>query len=101
MATLRLTTSAGIDAFGEKPVFVEKGIRQRAIIAAGRQDSDWEDMVPKETGVTVIGSSSDHLVLDVTDRPVPTGVGDELHFGIGYSCLLRATTSPYVRKVYI
>ena len=66
---------------------------RQAILALGRQDVDPEDLVPP-TGVTVLGASSDHLVVDLAHHD--GAVGDELAFGVGYSALLRASTSPFV-----
>ena len=45
-------------------------------------------------GITILGASSDHLVLDLAEHDA--AVGDELAFGVGYSGLLRAMTSPFV-----
>ena len=45
-------------------------------------------------GVTVLGVSSDHLVVDLGDHG--SRVGDELAFGVDYAGLLRAATSPFV-----
>lgn len=91
----------GIDAFGESPEFEDRGIRRRAIIAAGRQDVDWQDMRPRDTGVFVLGASSDHLVLDVSGAGRRVEVGDRIAFDVGYSCMLRACTSEYVSKVFV
>jgi len=48
-------------------------------------------------GMTVLGTSSDHLVLDVGDHAV--SVGDEVALGLDYSALVRAMTSPFITKV--
>lgn len=86
----------GQTAFGEHPVRERTGTLHQAIVALGRQDTDPETLVPPE-GITVLGMSSDHLVLDVGDhRPA---VGDELTFAMGYGALVRAITSPFVTKV--
>lgn len=90
---------SGIDAFGAKPHFDDRGIRRRAILAVGRQDVDWQDMRPRRRGIEVLGASSDHLVIDVTDASPQVCVGDEISFDLGYACLLRASTSHYVCKV--
>ena len=66
---------------------------RQGILALGRQDVDPEDLVPPP-GVTVLGASSDHLVVDLAQHD--GAVGDELAFGVGYSALLRAMTSPFV-----
>jgi len=88
-------------AFGETPDRTGPGtgtgtgtIRQ-AIVALGRQDVDLDGLIPP-VGITVLGMSSDHLVLNVGDHPV--SVGDELSFGVAYGALLRAMTSPFVTK---
>ncbi|MFR7892819.1 MAG: hypothetical protein ACLU38_00770 [Dysosmobacter sp.] len=67
----------GADAFGRKPVYEDRGLRLRAILALGRADvGDMETLRPTMPGVTVIGGSSDHCILDVTDAPQPVQVGD-------------------------
>ena len=48
-------------------------------------------------GVTVLGASSDHLVVDLGDHAAV--VGDEVAFGVDYGGLLRAMTSPFVAVV--
>jgi predicted amino acid racemase len=83
-------------AFGEYPVRTGTGTLRQAILALGRQDVDPDGLVPDE-GISVLGMSSDHLVVDVGDHAV--AVGDELGFGLGYSSLVRAMTSPFVSKV--
>jgi len=87
----------GQDAFGGVPVFADRGLRQRAILSLGRQDSVPEGLTPLLPGAEVVGASSDHLILDVTDSPV-LQVGDHVTFIPGYGALLAAATSPYVRK---
>lgn len=90
----------GVDAFGKKPVFEDRGVRLRAIVAIGRQDCDVEDMRPQKPGITILGASSDHLVLDVEDYEPAVCTGDIIGFDIGYPTLLKATTSEYVKKAY-
>ncbi len=88
----------GQDAFGEIPEFVDKGIRRRAICAIGRQDIDPEGLIPLISGISVQGASSDHLILDVEEVDTGIQVGQVLDFRPNYSALLRASTSPFVRK---
>lgn len=83
-------------AFGEAPERVGTGTVRQAILAIGRQDATVEGLHPA-AGITVLGMSSDHLVLDVGDHDV--AVGDELGFGVGYGALVAAMTSPFVTKV--
>lgn len=90
-----------IDAFGERPTYVDRGPRRRALLAVGKQDfGKHESLVPLEPGVEVIGSSSDHLICDVEDLGRPLAAGDILEFGLFYPALLFASQSRYVRKTF-
>ena len=82
-----------IAAFGRKPVYVDRGIRRRAILARGRADvGELESLIPREAGLTVIGGSSDHCIVDVEDCPRRLEVGDIVEFSLCYSHLLYATS---------
>jgi predicted amino acid racemase len=83
-------------AFGAPPAPRAPGFIRQAIVALGRQDTDPDGLTPP-SGMTMLGMSSDHLVVDLGDHDV--AVGDELAFGLGYGALLRASTSPYVTTV--
>jgi predicted amino acid racemase len=91
----------GIDAFGIKPEFKDKGIIKRAILAIGKQDIDPDNISPVDLKITILGASSDHLILDITSSEKEYKVGDIISFKLKYSGLLRATTSKYVEKVYV
>ena len=81
-----------IDAFGHKPVYEDRGIRRRAILALGRADvGELESLLPREEGITVIGGSSDHCILDVEDCHRRLEVGDVVEFALCYSHMLYAT----------
>ena len=62
---------------------------------------DPETMWPTDDGVEILGASSDHLMLDVTDARREYRVGDTVQFRLGYYSLLRCYTSSYVEKEYI
>jgi predicted amino acid racemase len=85
-------------AYGEPPTRAGSGTVRQAILAMGRQDVDPDGLQPPE-GMTILGTSSDHLVLDLGDHS--SAVGDEVSFGVGYGALLRAMTSPFVTKVEV
>ncbi|MCL2573282.1 MAG: alanine/ornithine racemase family PLP-dependent enzyme [Defluviitaleaceae bacterium] len=88
-----------INAFGEKMAFEDKGIRKRAILAVGRQDTDYEGLTPLNDDVEIVGASSDHLIVDITDA-APLAVGDRLRFSLSYGAILAGFTSKYVDKEY-
>ena len=90
-----------IDAFGRKPVYEDRGIRRRAILALGRADvGELESLIPREPGVTVIGGSSDHCIVDVEDCPRRLQVGDIVEFSLCYSHMLYATARSDMRIIF-
>ncbi len=88
----------GLDAFGRRPVFEDKGDRLRGIVNLGREDVVVEGLTPIEPGISVLGASSDHLVLDLTGADPAPEVGSFLSFTMTYGALLAAMTSEYVEK---
>lgn len=90
----------GMNAFGKKPSFVDKGLMKRAIIGIGRQDVNHEDLIPYDS-IEAIGSSSDHIILDVTKSYGAYEVGDIVLFKLTYGSILSLMTSKYVHKKYI
>jgi len=83
-------------AFGEPMPRLGSGSVRQAILALGHQDVDPAELVAP-AGITILGASSDHLVVDVGDHDL--GVGGEIAFRLGYSSLLRASSSPFVTTV--
>ncbi len=90
----------GHDAFGGKPEFTDKGLRQRAILALGRQDMRIKGLNAVRSGAQVIGASSDHLLVDVTEVEDNLEVGEPLEFELSYAAMLAGMNSPYTRKYY-
>jgi predicted amino acid racemase len=88
---------AGPNAFGEEVFFKDHGPMLRGVLAIGRQDTDHEGLFPLDERVKVLGASSDHLLVDLTQAP-EYRVGDVLGFRPSYGALLKAYTSPYVEK---
>jgi len=90
----------GLNAFGEKPHFEDKGRRLRGIVAVGRQDTDPNGLACFDKGVQILGASSDHLIVDLTESDAAYRVGDALRFSMNYSAILRGFTSAYVERHY-
>lgn len=86
------------DAFGNVPSFQDRGIRERAIIALGRQDILVSGL-KSDRKLEILGSSSDHIILDSNNYNLK--VGDEVNFNLDYGSLLAAMTSPFIRKQFI
>ena len=95
----------GVDAFGEKPYYEDKGMIDRAIIAVGKQDVDIDSLTPIDDRIEIMGGSSDHIILNLTECTSENGgtykVGDIVEFTLGYGGLLKVMTSSYVEKEYL
>lgn len=91
----------GVDGFGNKPCFKDKGLRKRAIVAIGRQDININTFEPFDSAIEVLGVSSDHMILDITDSKQRIEVGSIVDFHINYEGLLSLSTSEYVNKVIL
>lgn len=88
----------GVDAFGHKPHYEDKGEMLRGIVAIGKQDVSLDDIQPLDSRITLLGSSSDHLILDMTEVAGNYQVGDEIAFSLSYGSVLSTFTSKYVKK---
>jgi len=88
----------GKDAFGNVPKFNDVGIRKRAILALGRQDVYIEGIFPLDKDLSILGASSDHTIVDITETSKDIAVGDKMVFGLTYPGLLSATDSKYVKS---
>ena len=86
------------NAFGDIPRFEDRGIRTRSLIALGRQDVLTAGL-KSNYSLEILGSSSDHIILDSENYPLQ--IGDEVNFGLDYGGLLSAMTSPFVSKEFV
>ncbi|MCI6639858.1 MAG: alanine/ornithine racemase family PLP-dependent enzyme [Pygmaiobacter massiliensis] len=92
----------GVDSYGNRPSFTDRGQhRTKAVCALGKQDFDPETTTPLDPGILILGASSDHLMLDVTDSEHQYQVGDTVALRLGYFSTMRAFTSAYVEKKYL
>ncbi|PAT02531.1 hypothetical protein CI105_00760 [Candidatus Izimaplasma bacterium ZiA1] len=89
----------GMNAFGEKPSFIDIGNHKRGIISIGRQDVDYNDLIPLDV-IDILGSSSDHIILDLSKAEKDYQVGDIIKFNLTYGSVLSLFTSKYVEKKY-
>ena len=87
-----------INSFGEKVEIEDKGLMKRAILAIGKQDVQLNNIFPIDKRIEIIGGSSDHLILDVTNTDYK--VGDILEFDLNYPGLLHLMNSPYIKRNY-
>lgn len=88
-----------VDAFGYRPEYCDIGIRKRALLAVGKKDIGHHDsLIPKKKGIQMVGSSSDHLIIDVTEAE-EVQVGDILEFELYYQALMYLSASKSVKKI--
>ena len=66
----------------------------RIILAIGHQDTDAAGL-SMPTSTTLIGATSDHLVISTKDATFR--VGSEMRFNMSYSALMRAMASPDIQ----
>lgn len=91
----------GIDAFGNVPVFKERGNLKRLILGIGRQDVLLDGLTPEDEEIEIMGGSSDHMILNVTPCTKEYNIGDIVSFEMNYSSLLSVFNSEYVYKKFI
>ena len=71
----------------------------RAIIDIGLLDIDPKFLIPKDQGLTIIGSSSDMLVVELGQNQSNYKVGDIIPFELKYMGALSILNSNYIDKV--
>lgn len=91
----------GMNAFGEKVQFEDKGPMQRGIIALGKQDVDFSNLIPIDERIEILGASSDHMIIDFTRAKADYALGSKVQFLLTYGSLLSVFTSKYVNKEII
>lgn len=84
-----------LTAFDKIDVLTGKKYISQSILPIGHQDIDPNGLT-SPVGVSIIGASSDHLIVESIDGKL--SVGDEIRFKVNYSALLRAMTSPFIKK---
>ncbi len=79
----------------------DKGRRMRAILALGSQDvGDAGMLIPIDAGAEIVGCSSDHTVVDVTDTGREWRYGDKMTFHVRYTNMLYAFSGRHVAVEY-
>ena len=82
---------------GETVSREDKGRRLRAILALGSQDvGDACSLLPLDEGVELVGCSSDHTIVDVTDSSRSWHSGDIMSFKLRYANMLYSFTGSHV-----
>ncbi len=93
--------TSGLNAFGERVVFEDRGEMLRGILAIGRQDVDPGGLRCLDERVEILGASSDHLIVNLSGCGSEYSVGSIVRFIPDYGALLKLTTSAYVSREYL
>lgn len=91
----------GTDAFGHINEWEDRGSIRRCIVAIGKADIEFDCLEPMDEGVSILGGSSDHMLLDLSRSEKEYHTGDIIEFKVGYVGVLRACTSMSVEKVCV
>jgi predicted amino acid racemase len=90
------------DAFGFKQEYVDRGIRRRALLAMGKVDYAFPDMIyPRDKGIEILGASSDHTIVDVQDAERDFKVGDIMTFDLCYATIVYVTNTRNVKQIFV
>jgi len=87
-----------IDAFGERPVYEDRGARMHLLLGMGKRDFGSHGyLVPRDSRIHVIGSSSDHLICEADEPCGDLRYGSILEFDLMYGAMLfLCDGNPYV-----
>lgn len=92
----------GPNGFGSYRRYEDRGVRRRALLALGVFDiGDYDKLLPVDPDLSVLGGSSDHLIVDIHDSKRQYRLGDTVEFELCYKSMLFATGNPLVRKVRV
>ena len=75
-----------------------ENLTKRAIVALGKQDIYLPGLYCIDENCKVVGGSSDHVIIDVTDSQNEYKLGDIIEFKANYACLLNAMNSKAISK---
>jgi len=90
------------DAFGFKQEYTDRGIRRRALLALGKVDYAFPDMIyPRDKGIEILGASSDHTIVDVQDAERDFKVGDIMAFDLCYATIVYVTNTRNVKQIFV
>ena len=92
----------GVDAFGHKMEYEDRGMRKRALLGVGKVDYGAPcDLIPMEKGIEVLGASSDHTIIDIEDAEKDWKVGDIMEFDVNYATLVYLSNCRNVQIAYV
>ena len=80
------------DGFGLVKEFTDEGIKKRAILAGGKVDYGYPEMlIPVKDKIKIWGASSDHTMIDISKLEDDIKIGDIFKFELSYANLVYVT----------
>ncbi len=92
----------GTNLLGQQPEINYNNLGQishRAIIDVGVLDVRPEDLTPIDPGITLVGGSSDMIVVDIGENTNNIKLGDTISFRPNYTGVLSLMNSRYIDKI--
>ena len=87
---------------GEPGKYEDLGVRKRALLALGAFDTaNPNQLKPLDSGVKVLGCSSDHTIIDIHDSSEKYRLGGIVSFMPAYQPMLFATANSLIEKRYV
>ena len=87
---------------GKSVSVIDKGRRLRAILAIGGQDiGDYTNLIPTDSEIELVGGSSDHTIVDLTDSKKEWHTGEVVTFAVKYAAMLYAFSGKHVSREYL
>jgi predicted amino acid racemase len=81
-----------VNAFGDTPEYIDRGVRSRVLLAIGNKDvGSYTKLLPTEEGIELVGASSDHLIIDIENAKREIKLGDIFEFDLFYQGVLFAS----------
>ena len=92
----------GVDAFRNVPVYEDRGVRKKGLLAIGKADYGMSlgNLKPLDKSVEIVGASSDHTIVDIHDAERKLVVGDVLNFSLDYGAVMHSCCSEDITIVY-
>lgn len=90
-----------VDAFMKQKSFLDRGVRRTAVLGFGLQEVPFENIHPVNSGIRIMGQTSNHTIVDVEDAPEQINIGDIITFEVDYTALMHLCNAPGVEEVFI
>jgi predicted amino acid racemase len=92
----------GRDCFFNVKQFEDEGVRKRALLAIGAFDiGSHAALAPLDSGVKLLGCSSDHLIADIQDSALEYRLGDTIPMALRYQAMLFSTANDHIERWYV